>query len=40
MFALVLLQTATAQADPVLPVLLALGFLTLGAVVGGCLMIS
>ena len=40
MFALVLLQMATAHADPVLPVLLALGFLTLGAVVGGRLMTS
>src|SRR6476620_11255564 len=40
MFALILLQTATAHADPVLPVLLALVFLTLGAVVGGRLMTS
>jgi Kef-type K+ transport system membrane component KefB len=40
MFALILLQTATAHADPVVPVLLALILLVVGAVVGGRLMTS
>ena len=38
MFALVLLEASTNHADPVVPILLAVVFLTLGAVVGGRLM--
>jgi Na+:H+ antiporter len=38
MFATVDLPAATRQADPVIPILLALVFLTLGAVIGGRLM--
>jgi Kef-type K+ transport system membrane component KefB len=38
MFAMIFLSEATGRADPVVPILLALVFLTLGAMIGGRLM--